>query len=148
MKLEKLNSWLSLLANLGVLAGIVFLAVELDQSNRQAQSNAYQARINEIDQAGREYAVSEILPPIYVKIEETGLESLTPEELERVNAWEASRAARMNGQLVQYRNGFLDEESYQQMIAVGVRIYPLWEELGRTQSSVWSELMQVIRDAM
>lgn len=29
MELQKFNQWLTLLANLGVIAGIVFLAVEL-----------------------------------------------------------------------------------------------------------------------
>ena len=36
MNAEKLNQWLALLANLGVLAGIVFLVVELQQANRIA----------------------------------------------------------------------------------------------------------------
>lgn len=33
MNIEKLNQWLTLFANLGVLAGIVFLALEIRQSN-------------------------------------------------------------------------------------------------------------------
>jgi hypothetical protein len=32
MNLEKLNHWLTLLANIGVLAGIVFLAIEINQN--------------------------------------------------------------------------------------------------------------------
>jgi hypothetical protein len=33
MNLDKLNRWLSLLANLGVLVGLIFLIAELNQSN-------------------------------------------------------------------------------------------------------------------
>jgi hypothetical protein len=32
MKLDSLNKWLTLLANLGVVAGIIFLAIELRQN--------------------------------------------------------------------------------------------------------------------
>ncbi len=34
MNYAKLNSWLSLLANLGVIAGIVFLGMEIEQNNK------------------------------------------------------------------------------------------------------------------
>lgn len=36
MDTEKLNKWLALLANIGVLVGIIFLALEIRQSNRIA----------------------------------------------------------------------------------------------------------------
>ncbi len=36
MNTEKINKWLTLLANIGVLIGIIFLAVEVRQSNRIA----------------------------------------------------------------------------------------------------------------
>ena len=44
MNLDKLNQWLSLLANLGVLVGLIFLIVELNQSNRIAIYSAESAR--------------------------------------------------------------------------------------------------------
>ena len=33
MNAEKLNSWLGVLANIGILAGVIFLAIEIRQSN-------------------------------------------------------------------------------------------------------------------
>jgi len=36
MNTDKLNKWLTLVANLGVIAGIIFLAFEIQQSNRIA----------------------------------------------------------------------------------------------------------------
>ncbi|HKK17220.1 MAG TPA: hypothetical protein VJ952_00955 [Opitutales bacterium] len=44
MKLEKLNQWLSLLANLGVIVGLAFLIAELNQANRIAVYTAESTR--------------------------------------------------------------------------------------------------------
>ena len=40
MNFDNLNKWLTLFANLGVLAGIIFLSLEIDQSNRIAMREA------------------------------------------------------------------------------------------------------------
>lgn len=49
MRLDKLNRWLTLLANLGVVAGLIFVAVEVRQNNQMAalqrQANT-DARVN------------------------------------------------------------------------------------------------------
>ncbi len=42
--MEKLNQWLTLAANLGVLIGVIFLVVELNQANRIAAYTAENAR--------------------------------------------------------------------------------------------------------
>jgi hypothetical protein len=44
MNLDRLNQWLSLLANLGVLVGLIFLIAELNQSNRIAVYSAESTR--------------------------------------------------------------------------------------------------------
>lgn len=44
MKIDKLNQWLSLLANVGVLVGLVFLIAELNQANRIAVYTAESTR--------------------------------------------------------------------------------------------------------
>lgn len=44
MNLDKLNDWLTLLANLGVLVGLIFLILELNQSNRIAVYSAESTR--------------------------------------------------------------------------------------------------------
>lgn len=40
MKLSNLNEWLSVTANVGVLAGIVFLAIEISQNNELMEAEA------------------------------------------------------------------------------------------------------------
>ena len=44
MKIEKINSWLGLAANCGVIVGLIFLIVEIDQSNRIAVYSAESTR--------------------------------------------------------------------------------------------------------
>lgn len=44
MNLDNLNKWLTLVANIGVLAGIAFLAIELQQSNKIAISSQFHER--------------------------------------------------------------------------------------------------------
>ena len=44
MNLDRLNQWLTLLANLGVLIGLIFLIAELNQSNRIAVYSAESTR--------------------------------------------------------------------------------------------------------
>lgn len=130
MVIEKLNSWLTLVANLGVLVGIVFLAVEINQSNRQAQSATNQARGNEIDQSFRELALSDSMSNIYLKISESGIDSLSPLETLRAQNWERAKQIRMSLQLDQYDYGFLDEQAFRGLMEAGVRSYPIWLELG------------------
>lgn len=53
MHLDQLNKWMSLVANLGVIAGIVFLAVEIrqnsDELSAQSRFNYYQQRAATMD---------------------------------------------------------------------------------------------------
>lgn len=46
MKLEQLNEWLTLAANVGVIAGIVFLAIEIQQNTESIEQNTRIARAN------------------------------------------------------------------------------------------------------
>jgi len=45
MKLDRLNSWLTLAANIGVLAGIIFLGVEIRQNTNASQAEFRQAAL-------------------------------------------------------------------------------------------------------
>jgi hypothetical protein len=46
--MSKLERWLTLVANLSVVAGIVFLAAEMRLSNRLAQAEAWRASTSEV----------------------------------------------------------------------------------------------------
>jgi len=46
MNLDNANQWLTLLANLGVIAGIIFLGLEIQQNTRTMQATAIQESTN------------------------------------------------------------------------------------------------------
>ena len=49
MSIDKINSWLTLVANLGVLVGIIFLAFELQQNTNISRSGEYRENVQEIN---------------------------------------------------------------------------------------------------
>lgn len=130
MNAERLNNWLTLLANIGVVVGLVVVIFEVRESNLQAKSAATLARYSEIETANRDFALSEYLPAIYVLVEETGVESLDAEQFSRIKSWEQSRILRMESQFMQYRAGYLAEPNFQVMVNVARELAPLWNELG------------------
>ena len=74
MNLDDINKWLSLVAHLGVLVGVIFLTVELSQSNRIATT----ASENDISSLSIEIAVHQNeSPELIVKLLESDSE-LTP----------------------------------------------------------------------
>lgn len=77
--LDKLNPWMALVTNIGVLLGVVLLLVELQQNTRAIKSQTEYANISEWIALSREYALSPDLVGIVIRGNE-GLENLTPEE--------------------------------------------------------------------
>jgi len=127
------DTWLQLLGMLGVLGGLVALVIELNQSQKLSQANAYQIRISEIQEAQRELALSEDLAEILQKFNSEGVESLTAGEKSRVVAWHSATQWRMQGQFYQYEQGFLEEAALQRTLDdLANGIYERWEELGLT----------------
>ena len=127
------DTWLQLLGMLGVLGGLIALVIELNQSQKLSQANAYQIRISEIQEAQRELALSEDLAEILQKFNSEGVESLTAGEKSRVVAWHSATQWRMQGQFYQYEQGFLEEAALQRTLDdLANGIYERWEELGLT----------------
>ena len=127
------DTWLQLLGMLGVLGGLVALVIELNQSQKLSQANAYQIRISEIQEAQRELALSEDLAAILHRFDSEGVDSLTANEKSRVVAWNLAIQWRMQGQFYQYEQGFLEEAALQRTLDdLTNGIYEKWEELGLT----------------
>ena len=127
------DTWLQLLGMLGVLGGLVALVIELNQSQKLSQANAYQIRISEIQEAQRELALSENLAAILHRFDSEGVDSLKPDEKSKVVAWNLAIQWRMQGQFYQYEQGFLEEAALQRTLDdLTNGIYEKWEELGLT----------------
>jgi hypothetical protein len=69
---EKINNWLTTVANVGVVIGLIFLVVELRQANHQADAATSLQRASDIEIQFKEFALSNELATIYVKFGEEG----------------------------------------------------------------------------
>jgi hypothetical protein len=134
--LDKLNKWLTLLANFGVLAGIVFLAIEISQNteslemNRQiALAEAYATRNNTIQDSQVQAAVSPDFAALYVKWQQQGSEALTEEERFRVTSWETARYFRIESQYIMWEQGLLKEDFIENLREITRRSVEGWRDL-------------------
>lgn len=130
MSIDKINSWLTLTANIGVVLGIVFLGIEIQQSRIATEGATYLARSTEIQESNQNFALSEFLPEIYEKLETEGIESLGKVEFRRIRAWEAARNLRMESQIQQSNLGLLDNRTRNDVLRAAANLLPLWESLG------------------
>ena len=130
MNSEKLNRWLTLLANFGVVIGLALLIYELRESQNLAETEAAVRRLDQIQAAEVEMATSEFLASIRVKARSDGIESLTPVELYKLQQWEDSVRRRMQSQYIEYVRGYLDQETAERMIESAAYFLPYWEDLG------------------
>lgn len=131
MDFNKLNKWLSLIANFGVVAGLGLLVLELNHASKLAETEAYVARTRAIGDHFTLFALSSDLPEIQTRLNREGLDSLTDSERSRIFGWELARMYRVQGQYYQYQQGFLDRETIEKAMELGaVRSAKLWRELG------------------
>ncbi len=145
MSSDKLNSWLTLLANFGVVIGLALLIFELRQTQHLAETEAAVRRLDQMQEAQTNFALSDSLAPIIAKAQSEGVGSLTPEELKRLIYWESSVRLRMNSQYVQFVRGYLSQETADQIVNAAVSRLELWDELGVFLGN--TEFEQAIRKA-
>ena len=137
MKLSTLNEWLTLGANIGVLAGIIFLAVELQQNTKQLQLQSYQSWVEANMQIK-----STMADPDHSRTMALGNEDSTKLNPDNWIAFAMTTMSMM--QMAQsadylYRSGALDEELWQAEMnrAAGILTIPgarqWWEAGGKSQ---------------
>ena len=146
MDSEKMNRWLTLGANFGVLVGLVFLVFELKQANDLAEASAYRARGEEIQSSLQAIALSPDLAEIEVKVEQQGIGALSDVEVRRYRWWVQAALYRMQNQFNDYRLGYLDDDSYRAMLRTATSQYDRWLELGIQIED--REFRQTIEDAI
>jgi len=130
MNSEKLNSRLTLLANVGVVIGLAMLIYELRESRNLVETEAAVSRLNQIQVAQVAIATSESLAAIRVKATTEGVQALNPVELYRLQRWENTVRVRMYSQYIQYIRGYLDKKTAERFVRNAVQRLPYWEELG------------------
>jgi hypothetical protein len=105
MKLDRINAWLSLAANLAVLAGIVFLALEISQNTAMMQTQINQSRAAQAMAEAESIYNSAYVPPLLVKVE--AAEELSGEEGIRYRSLFRAFNRNWDNQLRQFDEGLL-----------------------------------------
>ena len=112
MKKIDLGQTIQIVANIGVIAGIVFLGVEVNQSNRIAAYTAENTRRNLYAELNSNFLVSPELAALGAKLTDPNAELSKEEEIQAgfllrrfFNSWANSEEA--------YRNGLLSNFSWQ-----------------------------------
>jgi hypothetical protein len=107
MNNEKLNSWLSLGANVGVVIGLILLIVEINQNTAMMQSQIHQSRTDTSLSEQQANYNSDYIPDIVVKVQSG--EALTEAERFRYGNYIRALNRNLDNQLWQYNHGFLGE---------------------------------------
>ena len=112
MKTSVLNDWLSLAANLGVIAGIVFLGVEIQQNTAVTRSAAAQEISNASVEFFMRVAENSDLARV-IKIANENPSELSEVEIVQFDSVTAAVFMIMEGAYKQYRLGFLPKEGWE-----------------------------------
>jgi hypothetical protein len=142
MNLDSLNKWLTLSANAGVIAGIVFLAIEISQNTIAIRAEIYQTRSYEVADANRFRAESEYIIPIWAKVrDESGrfdpnlVGELTFVEKERLWAATESGIRLYDNNMYQCAIGF-HEETFCSEFRKQIRdAFPEWQAIAASVGS-------------
>ena len=134
---QKLNNWLSVIANFGVLIGILILVVEISQNSELMRVQIEQQRSDAYVAWQREIASGDHVAPLFAKF--TALqdkvdpseffehEDFSPEERERIAAVAHARFYDYENLFAQYQRGFISETYWHERITGGIQDWaPIW----------------------
>ena len=114
MNTSRVRNWLEIIAVFGVISSLIFVGLEMRQSQKIALSAAYQARADSSMNLRMAALQSETLQSASAKLRQgKDYEELTPEEMVVMNGrWNAALVYLENMHF-QYLNEFISEEHWQ-----------------------------------
>lgn len=161
MDADRVNQWLTLIANISVVAGIMFLAIEVrqntesqDEFNRLARANAYQARAFAASSLWSNNASSPELIDAIVAFEDAGgidrsqeaLAALSPQDWWRIRHNALAQLAILDNNFYQYKRGYLDADRYTTIDARMMKgLLPLFDALGFFHHPAMAEEIERLR---
>ena len=114
MNPQKLKDWLEVLGIFGIIASLVFVGLEMRQSQEIALSAAYQARSDSSMEIRMAAVGAEALQSANGKFRQgQHFADLSPEELSAVLGLMAGNMIYLENMHYQYVNGFISEEHWQ-----------------------------------
>ena len=142
---QLLGNYGEFIGAIAVVATLFYLAIQVrhgkeateantrsvEESRRVALVDSYVRRLEAMDRAQIQLALSDQLSDIVRRTDTDGVDSLTETERLRLFRWEQARQCRIESQFYQWQHGLLDDEYYENQFKFVVsRAAPLWEELG------------------
>jgi len=109
---DNVNKWVSLLANFGVLAGIVFLALEIQQSNKIAMATAEMSIRDHYFENNQMVVVEDRVAELFVKAKNPNAE-FSAIETEKINSYIWMNLNTWRAIEVAYSNGLLPIETFE-----------------------------------
>lgn len=146
MTIMELGAIGELLGAVGVIATLIYLAMQIRQNTHAMEENrrlslaqTYQTRSDALQDMVVTASTSD-LGPIIVKLTEAGypediraLDELSGDEKGRFRLWQIAQQTHWDNMHFQYRQGFLDDEYYEHAFKERVvRLAPTWRALGLT----------------
>ena len=133
--MERLNQWLTLVANFGVIAGFIFLAVEIRQNTEALHAESHQA----IFSGGQEELYTSMEYPEIARV--MAVADLEPSFVEqmRMDAYLAAALGARQFAWRQYQAGNLDEDTWASEVKIisilvgSERTRRWWSEIGYLQ---------------
>ena len=132
MDSSKINNWLALIANVAVVGGIIFLAIEIRQNNEFLRSESRQTLVaNDVTSLTANIENADVFAKLVSE------EGLSAEDQLRLSFMYALDLRNREFEYFQYTNGLLDEEtwlSYRQVILLNHSAglgKTWWDEIGR-----------------
>ena len=121
MNTEKINQWLTLSANIGVVAGIVFLGYELRLTRDALVGATYQQRTNMVE--NWDFSIAN-----YAAVGDFA--ELSAEDKARLEGISVAAFNRMDNFYYQYELGLLSEEMYQHAFQAEMAMHvPRWVDM-------------------
>jgi hypothetical protein len=132
MNSAKINDWLALIANIAVVGGIVFLAIEIRQNNELLRSESRQALVaNDVTSLAANFQNADVFAKMVSD------EELSAEDQLRLSFMFAIDLRNREFEYFQYINGLLDEQSwlaYRHVVLINHSTglgRKWWDEIGR-----------------
>ncbi len=119
MNTDRVNRWLTLGANVGVVIGLILLLIEIDQNNDLARAQIHQTRADSWGDFRLTLGDSEHLLSAWMKFQDAGgpedpnaIDKLDRLESFRVRQYLLHRYSDYDNLFYLYKQGYLDEEYY------------------------------------
>ena len=148
--MDRINQWLTLCANVGVLIGIGFLAYEIRQN-----TDATHAQTREAVFTGKQVELQAVSDDPNLIISIIKQDSLTTDEQIKLFTWLASALSAREFSWLQWKSGVIDETQWQSELVIlrgflqAPRVRLWWENVGHmTVSNEFHQFVEAQIDSL